>query len=234
MNILKNKWGFKILILLIFQSPVFAQNTPNLKSKQTDKIAIEGIRIGLDLTSPLASLIEAGTLKYGAVIGFDLNNKLYFTLDYGQHEGIRESVLIDQLFKYTTIGDYFIFGLDYNFEHNKIDGGAVFLGLRYGLSNFKNSLSYTIQEDYWQINSKNYTIESDMTQATWLALVGGVKAKLIGNIYIGITARLRFLNDLPLTNPVSTEFPGFGYITSNTRFSMTQYIFYRFPTRKNN
>ena len=207
-----------ILVLCYLVEPLWGQG-------QDRKLRF-ALMVGADLTSPVASLIVPGTAKQGGHVNLAINNTFYLTFDYGTHRGTRKNALQNQIFTHINRGDYYILGLDYNLSRKK-NNGTTFLGVRYGVSRFTNYLEYAIKQPYWQTPKTTYAKQTLPLRATWIGLVGGVRIQLVGPIYIGATVRIRLIRSLDESNPVTTELPGFGFLTSRTRATFTQYIFFR-------
>ena len=212
------------MIRLIYTLALFCC-TVSVLGQDKDRKGRLALMLGADITSPVASLIEPGTTKYGGHANLSISNLFYFTFDYGVHRGIRQNAIGSQIFTHTNLGDYYILGFDYNLSRKKRNG-ATFLGFRYGVSRFTNRLEYTIQQPYWQSSKTTYSPKRTLIlEATWVALVGGVRIQLVGPVYIGMTARIRVIRSLDESNPTTVELPGFGFLTSKTRATFTQYVF---------
>ena len=69
--------------------------------------------------------------------------------------------------------------------------------------------------------------------ARWFELNSGIKVKIIWELWLGFTGRLKFAPkyDSPIQmNPY--EFPGFGLVDRTHNWSFDYYIFYRIPFSK--
>ena len=69
--------------------------------------------------------------------------------------------------------------------------------------------------------------------ARWFELNSGVKAKIIGEFWLGFTGRLKFAlkhDSSPQLQPY--EIPGYGLSEQNVMWGFDYYIFYRIPFKK--
>jgi len=72
----------------------------------------------------------------------------------------------------------------------------IYAGMRYGVSSFSHTLnSYTIYDptNYYGENIIISGREYDGLTASWLEVVGGIKAELFNNLYMGFSVRLNYL-----------------------------------------
>ena len=72
----------------------------------------------------------------------------------------------------------------------------LYVGMRYGFSSFNHTLnSYTIYDatNYYGENTIVSGEKFSGLTASWLEVVGGVKAKVINNFYVGFSVRLNYL-----------------------------------------
>ena len=72
----------------------------------------------------------------------------------------------------------------------------IYVGMRYGVSSFSHTLnSYKIYDptNYYGENVVISGEEFDGLTASWLEVVGGIKAELFNNLYMGFSVRLNYL-----------------------------------------
>jgi hypothetical protein len=204
---------FSLLLLASFSG--FAQEKLPADSIAQKSIPVKsdryGIRIGFDLIRPARSLFEDGFKGFEAVADYRLNKKMYAAAELGT---VDYTVDDDQL-NFTTKGSYFKVGFDYNVYDNWLDmENMIYIGLRYGFSTFSQNLnSYTIYDttDYFE----NVTVYPDKEYsgltAHWAEVVGGLKAEVYDNLFMGFSVRLNIL--LAETKPDNFDnlyIPGFN------------------------
>jgi hypothetical protein len=212
-----SKSFFSLLLLASFSG--FAQNKLPADTKadtitnKTIPVKTEryGIRVGLDLYRPARSLYEDGFQGFEAVADYRVSNRMYAAGELGT----TNYTLDDAQVNFTTKGSYFKIGFDYNSYENWLDmENMIYIGLRYGFSTFSQNLnSYTIYdttnyfEDVTVYPDKRY---SGLT-AHWAEVVGGIKAEIYDNLFIGFSVRLNVL--LAETKPDNFDnlyIPGFN------------------------
>ena len=108
-----------------------------------------------------------------------------------------KTVADDQL-NFTTKGTYIKAGFDYNtFENWGNMENMIYVGLRYGVSSFNQTLN-----SYQIYNSNQYFGESPVVisgqtfeglSAQWIEVVAGMKAEVFHNVFVGFSFRLNRL-----------------------------------------
>ncbi len=184
-----------------------------------------GLRFGIDLSRPIVSLFEEEYSGFEIVGDYRLTQKYYIAAELGTEKRDRQ----EDLYNFTTSGNYIKVGIDYNTygnwygEHN-----MIFIGGRYAFSSFSQTLNnYKIFDSnrYWSPN--DFIMGSSEAQefggrnASWLEFVLGIKTELFANIYLGGSVRLGFLISDPKDEPFPDLFiPGFNKVTDNSRFGI--------------
>ncbi|PZR03145.1 MAG: hypothetical protein DI539_26660 [Flavobacterium psychrophilum] len=185
---------FSLLLLVTLSG--FAQNKKVADTiAKTEPVKNEkyGIRVGADLYRPARSFYEDGFTGLEVVADYRLSNKMYAAAEAGT---VDFTVDDDQL-NFTTKGSYLKVGFDYNVYENWLDmQNMLYVGMRYGFSTFSQNLnSYTIYDttnyfpDVTLYPNEKY---SGLT-AHWVEVVGGIKAEVAKNLYLGFSVRLNIL-----------------------------------------
>ena len=122
---------------------------------------------------------------------FRLTKKFYVAGELGNEKKERiESNLSSQ-----ASGSYIKIGADYNAYNNWFGlNNAIYFGLRYGLSTFKQELiSYQIYDTNQTFPPTTITesIEYSGLTAHWAELVFGVKTEILTNLYLSINLQLK-------------------------------------------
>ncbi|PHS10085.1 MAG: hypothetical protein COA88_03420 [Kordia sp.] len=207
-------------ISLLLSLVTFAQEEVSKDSTKTYKF---GLRVGTDISK----LVKTAVIKdYTA---FEINADYKFTKKYSlAGEFGNEKRTIDETqINFTTEGSYFKIGVDYNAYKNWLDmENAIFVGLRYGLSSYKNTLnSYTVfnPDTYWGENGlKTEPINYNSSTTHFVEFIIGVKAEIFNNLYLGINAQLK--NYVGNKNPDNFEnlyIPGFGKTTDDSKWGVS-------------
>ena len=224
-----------------------AQDIPRDSVQATDPY---GLRIGIDLSRPVISLLNEDYTGLELVGDFRIRDRLYIAAEIGNEEKSIDEILGNEelgpsssLYSYTTSGSYIKGGVNYNTYQNWYGmNNVIYVGGRYAFSTFShtlNSLSFYNSNRYWNPSTLTTAdLPSDEfsgLNASWIELVIGVNAELFGNFYMGISTRLGYR----ITNKESDEFPnlwipGFNKVTdgSNFGFNFNYTLSYFLPVFK--
>jgi hypothetical protein len=153
-----------------------------------------GLRVGVDLHRLSKSFYDKDYRGLEIVGDYRLTKKFYIAGELGNEE----KTVDDDRLNFTTQGSYFKVGFDYNAFENWLDmENMIYAGMRVGFSSFDHQVnSYKIYE-----NNGNYFGQTIIAPgekfsgqtASWVEIVGGVKAELFNNLYMGFSVRLNYL-----------------------------------------
>ncbi len=207
---LKHILLFCISILCVSFSTMAQENN----AKATDSVSKEtkyGIRIGLDLAKPIRTLLEDGYSGFEILGDFRLTNKFYIAGEIGNDKKDRFESNINS----RSSGGYIKLGADYNAYNNWFGlNNAIYGGLRYGFSTFKQELLgyqiYTTDQTFPPTTVAEPTEFNGLT-AHWAELIVGVKTEILTNLYLSINLQLKHLlsEDKP-ENFDNLYIPGFN------------------------
>jgi len=205
---------FSFLLLVSFSA--FSQQGAKTKAKplpaakdtvaplpvKTDRY---GLRVGIDAYRLGRSFLDDGFRGVELVGDYRLTKKIYAAAELGN---LKYTVDDTQL-NFTTSGNYIKVGFDYNAYQNWLDmENMIYIGARYGFSNFSQRLnSYKVYQNSTlndvtpDLIPTNYldevTVQTDRNysglSAHWLELVGGAKAELFDNLFLGVSVRINVL-----------------------------------------
>jgi hypothetical protein len=182
-----------------------------------------GLRVGVDVYRLGRSLFDEGYRGVELVGDYRLTKKLYAAAEIGN----LKYTVDDTQVNFTTNGSYIKIGFDYNAYQNWLNmENMIYTGVRYGFSNFSQRLnSYkvyqnsTLDDTGLNVIPTNYldevTVQADRDfsglSAHWIELVGGAKAELFDNLFLGVSVRINVL----ITDKKPTDFdnlfiPGFN------------------------
>ena len=181
------KYTFSLLFVLF-------SITGNAQLKDTTKIAQRyGLRVGVDLHRLSKSFYDKDYQGLEIVGDYRVSKKLYIAGELGNED----KTVDDDRFNFTTKGTYLKVGFDYNAYENWLDmENMIYAGMRYGVSSFSQTLNtYTIYDptNYYGENTIVSGEKFNGLTASWLEVVGGIKAKVLNNFYIGFSVRLNYL-----------------------------------------
>ena len=168
----------------------------NAQTKDTAKVMYPeryGLRLGVDLHKIARSFYEKDYRGFEVVGDYRLTKRFYLAGELGNEN----KTVDDDRLNFTTKGTYFKVGFDYNSFENWLDmENMIYVGMRYGVSSFTHTLnSYKIYDptnyygEHVVISGKEY----DGLTASWVEIVGGIKAELFHNLYMGFSVRLNYL-----------------------------------------
>ena len=229
-----------IISLIIPSSKVFSQAENKLNDSLIigDKILnINNIRFGIDIYKPIKSSSEGDNLNYEIVGDLQITENLYLAAEYG----LIDRLIEDENINFNSNGSFLRFGIDYNMFKNWVGmDNAIFLGLRYGSSNFSNKIqSYNVRNSdayFSNFVDNNYqTINHSNLTGSWLEVLAGVKVETFNNVYLGFSLRLnKLLSTKKPDNFDNLFIPGFNKVTDdNTWGSGFNYtLTYSIPLKK--
>ena len=187
----------KYMLKFIFSlSLVCVSLLGNAQTKDTAKFSYPeryGLRLGTDLHKIARSFYEKDYRGFEVVGDYRLTRRFYIAGEFGNED----KTVDDDRLNFTTKGTYFKVGFDYNSFENWLDmENMIYIGMRYGVSSFIHTLnSYKIYDptNYYGENIIILGREYDGLTASWLEIVGGIKAELFNNLYMGFSVRLNYL-----------------------------------------
>ena len=168
----------------------------NAQKKDTTKVVYPeryGLRVGVDLHRLTKSFYDDNYKGLEVVADYRLTRRYYIAGEIGNEE----KTVDDDRLNFTTKGTYFKVGFDYNSFENWLDmENMIYVGMRYGVSSFSQT-----RNSYKIYAPTNYYGETIITSgekfsglnASWIEVIGGVKAELFNNLYLGFSLRLNYL-----------------------------------------
>lgn len=134
---------------------------------------------------------------------------------------------------YTSSGQYFRVGLNYNLLQDTPDRNMAFLGFRYARSFLQDHLVSKVSYDSkGLIKTQNVSIDSKQNnvKARWFEAVVGVKVKVWGPLYAGGTLRHKFgLRIDHADSHVPYDMLGWGLNDQEKTFGFNLYLSLRIP-----
>lgn len=180
-----------------------------------------GLRVGLDLSKPIRSLLDNDYTGLEIVGDFRIKKNHYLAAEIGNET--RTTILPN--INNTTKGSYIKAGFNYNAYENWFGmNNLIYAGVRGGFSSFRQDLnSYTIYTtnplfgDDTRLDTREFT----GLNATWLEFQLGLQAEILHNVYLGINLQLK--RSITQTDPEGFEnlyIPGFGKTTDDSSFGV--------------
>ena len=222
---LTHTWVFYISLLSFCYS--VSQENDNISINDSLNLKKEksiNLRVGFDLYRIILSNISDGFDGFEIVGDLKVSENFFIALELGNLDITKQ---VEQV-NFTTNGNYFKVGFDYNmFENLEGMNNHITLGARIGSSRHDQTLnSYTILDRtrYWTnsdlpITNGFATGERPDLNALWFEVVLNFKVQILKNIYTGISLRLnRLINDKIPSNFDNIYIPGFNKKTQDNVF----------------
>lgn len=199
------KYIFSLLAVFISLNS-FSQDTTKVVYPQR-----YGLRVGVDLHRLSKSFYDDDYKGLEIVGDYRLSRKFYVAGELGNEN----NTVDDDRFNFTTKGTYFKVGFDYNAYENWLDmENMLYAGMCVGVSSFSQTLNhYTIYDptNYYGENTINSGEKFNGLNASWIEVIGGVKAELFSNLYLGFSVRLNYLiSEKEPNNFANLYIPGFN------------------------
>lgn len=187
----------KYMLKFIFSlSLVCVSLLGNAQTKDTAKVLYPeryGLRLGVDLHKIARAFYEKDYRGLEVVGDYRLTKKFYIAGEIGNED----KTIDDDRLNFTTKGTYFKVGFDYNSFENWLDmENMIYVGMRYGVSSFSHTLNtYKIYDptNYYGETIITSGAKFDNLNASWVEVIGGIKAELFNNLYLGFSVRLNYL-----------------------------------------
>lgn len=208
---------FFISLLLSFAG--FAQEEV---VKDSTKAHNYGLRIGTDISKLVKSAVIEDYTAFEINADYKFAKKYSIAGEFGNEKRTIDETQVN----FTTEGSYFKVGVDYNAYENWLDmENAIFVGLRYGLSSYKNTLnSHTVfnSNTYWNESGlKTDPITYDSSTTHFVELIIGLKAEILNNLYLGINVQLKnYVSSTSPDNFTNLYIPGFGKTTDDSKWGV--------------
>ncbi len=191
---------------------------------------VKGLRIGFDISKPTMMLFDPDRTGFEFSGDIEVIKNLYSTLEMGWLNITREK----ENFNYSSTGNYYRFGFDYNIMKLKASDEyeMIYVGLRYGYSRLSHEADQIVLiNDYW--DGSFLSVGEDNLNASWIDLVFGMRAEVFRNFFIGWSVRVR-----PLLNQVNDDvmkpfiIPGYGKGEKPVVVGFHYTLYYRIPLFK--
>lgn len=205
------------------------------ENKVADSIKINktyGLRLGLDISNPIRTLINSDRKALEITADYRLNDNWYMASEIGYLNQFSK----EDYFNYTTKGQYIKLGTNYNTYKNWLSmDNEIYLGARYGFSTFSQNLNeFTIDPNeglpIYQNNGANY----NGLNAHWIELLVGIKTEVYTNVYVGFSFSAKKMISTKEPNDFKNlTVPGFDRVfLNNGGFGFNYTIAYRIPLFK--
>ncbi len=154
-----------------------------------------GLRVGADLFKLTKSFVVDDYKGFEIVGDYRLNKKIYIAAELGNEDKTTDEPQLN----FTTKGNYLKIGVDFNAYENWLNmENQIYVGGRYATSSFSQRLNhYSIYYNTGGFLGPHTVINANQEfsglNAHWLEFVGGIKAELFNNLFVGFSVRLNYL-----------------------------------------
>lgn len=225
-------------ILLFFISILFTITTVNSQEKLDTVKTKEsyGLRVGVDLSKPLNSFFESETKGLELVGDIRILRNYYAAVELG----FLDKTTDEDYINFTTKGSYIKVGFNYNAYKNwKGMNNEIYVGLRYGLSFFNQTLNgYTpnVKGTYFISNTIEPNTEFKDLTAHWVEFIFGMKVETFKNLYLGTSISFKkMISTKEPNNFKNLQVPGFNRVyLNNMGIGFNYTLSYLIPIIKKN
>ena len=221
---------FKLFIALMISVAAAGYANPQTskeKKSEKEKLTLQGVYLSADVFGYIYPIFVKDTY-YSSEISATINigNRFLPVVE----AGFGHTNMVSQLYEigYSTHAPYYRIGMDYNVQYKNGRPNYIYLGGRIGYTDFDYSVNAPALKDPIWGNEVPVQFTDVPCRAIWAEAVGGVRAEIFKNIYMGWSLRYKFpIYKGPITNGGPWYIPGFG-ASSKTAFSATYTVSYYF------
>lgn len=200
---------------------VMAQEKNDTAADTLPKVEKYGLRLGLDLSKPLRTVLEDGYSGLELVGDFRVTKKFYAAAELGNEKKDWNEPYISA----TASGSYAKLGFDFNAYENWLGmENAITLGLRYGFSTFKQELlSYRVYTDNPAFPTQTIyePQEFEGLTAHWAEFILSVKTEILNNLYLSLNVQLkRKISEVEPDNFANLYIPGYNRTYDYSEFGV--------------
>lgn len=174
----------------------------------------EGLFRGIYLSTDVFGFIYPLFVKdkyYSAEVSATLNlkNRFFPVVE----AGIGYTDIVSQLYEigYNTHAPYYRIGMDYNMQYENGKPNYIYLGGRIGYTSFRYNVNAPpLQDPIWG-DEAPVQFSDVACRAIWAEAVGGVRAEIVKNVYMGWSLRYKYpIHKGPIVHGGPWYIPGFG------------------------
>ena len=197
--------------LLTQEGGALAATSATSNAKEAREVAIfQGVYVSADVFGYIYPLFVAD--KYYSTemsLTANLSNRFFPVVEVG----VGHADMVSQLYEigYRTRAPYYRIGMDYNMQYENGKSSYIYFGGRVGYTTFDYSVDApSLIDPVW--GSEVPVQFTDVPcRAVWFEAVGGVRAEISRNFYMGWSLRYKFpLCRGPITNGGPWYVPGYG------------------------
>lgn len=222
LSILKYIISSILLLLIVVLAP--AQSKKDAATDSLRKLHWPtGIRIGTDMIAIGKSIFNSPLESWEVNADVDFG-RYYLALDYGNWS--RTETLFNG--DYKNEGAYWRVGVDINFLLKDPDKNMVFIGFRYGQAMYDEYLNYSFTTTGFGDQQRD--LSNADARGSWGEMTAGLRVKIWKELWMGYTARMKFLPGTRGIGSLETyDLPGYGIASDNVYWGFNYQLFWRIP-----
>lgn len=193
-----------------------------------------GIRLGIDISKPLKTSFQDNYSGLELVGDYRISERIYIAAEIGYEEETSKEDFTNS----TAKGSYLRVGFNFNAYENWLDmNNEIFLGFRYGLSFFDQTLNEftpNVNTTYFPANQITMASQTNNLTAHWSEFMAGIKVETFKNFFISSSISFKMMISVKdPDNFKSLYAPGFNRIfASNSGFGFNYTLSYLIPFKK--
>lgn len=234
-----------LISLLFLTVPVSAQQKPRMqrRTQQEEKSkwakfldlndtipVFQGFNISVDAVGPVGTVLGSDFFSAEVALEANLLRRFFPVVEvgYGQTDATNE----ESGLHYKTAAPYFRVGLNYNIQYKKRLPGYIYAGARVGFTSFEYDVDGPSMADPVWGGEVPFSFTDIKSNVCWGEILGGVKANVYKNLYMGWSLRYRFRFSITDNKNSSPWYiPGFG-ANAKSRLGVTYDLIYAIPWKK--
>lgn len=235
---MQHMFKYFISIIAMFAVAETVAQEQKIDTLSTDKDSIVykspfGIRIGIDISKPIRGFVGDSYNGLELVADYRIKKKLFIATEIGFEEETTQEDYTNS----TAKGTYIRMGFNYNAYENWLDmNNEIFVGLRYGLSFFEQ----TINNFTPNVNTLHFPAnpiisgQNDNLNSHWTEFMVGFKVETFKNFFVSASVSYKVMMFVKEPDNFQTLFsPGFNQIfESGTGFGFNYTLSYLIPFSK--
>jgi hypothetical protein len=223
-------------LFIVFESFSQTQKSDTLNTNK-DSIIYKspfGIRIGIDISKPIKAAVDGSYNGLEFVGDYRISKRMFIAAEIGFEEETTQEDYTNS----TAKGTYARLGFNFNAYENWLDmNNEIFVGYRYGLSFFEqtlNSFTPNVNTTYFPANPIIPVNETANINAHWSEFMVGFKVETLKNFFISASVSYKVMMSVKEPDNFKTLFsPGFNRIfESGTGFGFNYTLSYLIPFTK--
>lgn len=192
------------------------------------KEVYQGTYLNLDIFNPIATTWRDGRFESSLSLDVDLWHRLFPAVEVG----VMTADIIEETYKYETIGCFAKLGANYNFINFKSDrrfDHTFYAGFRYGYGYTKYSLTDAeLENAYWDESGKYANLNQE-AHFGWFEVQVGTRVQIYKNFFMGVALQIKTFGHFYDKSPwFPTYISGYGKYGEDVNFGLNYSLSYRF------